>query len=71
MKIAENTQVKFPNLPRELDNVLTMPKNLWVGKRTEEKEDEDVVSLRGDLIKAKEALANAQEEMGMAKKAMA
>lgn len=48
-----------------------MPKNLWVGKRTEEKEDEDVVSLRGDLIKAKEALANAQEEMGMAKKAMA
>lgn len=70
MRIAENMQEKFSNPPRKSANVSSFSRKVRVGKRNEEKKEDDVVSLRGDLEKANEALAKAQEAMGMAKKAM-
>lgn len=71
MRKTDNAQAKLHNLPKKSGNVLPLSKKARVGKGTEEKEEDDVVSLRGHLEKAKEALAKAQEVMGVAKKAMA
>lgn len=70
LKIGENTQVELPNLPRKLDNVVPLCKGMKftkvrVEKGAEEKKEDDVVSLRGDLEKANEALEKAQKEMGV------
>lgn len=69
MKTTESTQVKFPNLLRKSNNVLLLSKKVRVGKRAEEKNEVDVGSLKGDLEKTRDALAKAQEAIGVAKKA--
>lgn len=69
MKTTESTQVKFLNLLRKSDNVLLLSKKVRVGKRAEEKNEDDVGSLKGDLEKTREALVKAQEAIGLAKKA--
>lgn len=47
------------------------PRKYGLEKKAKEKKEDDIVSLRGDLKKVKEALLKAQEAIGMAKKAMA
>lgn len=71
MKITESKQEGFSNPPRKSNNVSSLSRNSRIEKRTKEKKEDDVVSLRGNLEKEKEALAKAQNAMGMAKKAMA
>lgn len=56
--------MKLPNLPRKSVNDLPLSKKVRIGKGTEKNNEDDVVSLRGDLAKALEA-------MGIAKKTMA
>lgn len=68
MRIAENIQEK---LSRKSNNVASLSKKTLIGKGAEEKKEGDIVPLRGDLEKAKQALAKPQEAMGMARKAIA